>query len=302
MADYNGLGALPHHVDRKALYTDLEARVRYLQQFIGFTADDVIALNKGSKYIKALAPTLVDRVYSKLLEADITARVFKTRSTTSEEDLDEYPEFKSPYIQCRRMFLRWYITRICSDPTKIEFWAYLDKVGRMHTGKDRMISFDVEYIHIGACLGYIQDVLIEGVMGCEKMSLPFRVALIRALGKVIWIQNDLFARWRCRDGAEFEAEVEAVHRDQNPTTNATNVNANTRDQRDEETSSVRSTSSFRAESASIFSDRQSTARTSISISTQQAATDYPACPFSPDYAPSYETKVWSDTESGRCSR
>ena len=38
MGDYNGLGALPRHVDRKALYTDLEARVRYLQQFIGFTA------------------------------------------------------------------------------------------------------------------------------------------------------------------------------------------------------------------------------------------------------------------------
>lgn len=38
MGDYNGLGAMPRHVDRKALYTDLEARVRYLQQFIGFTA------------------------------------------------------------------------------------------------------------------------------------------------------------------------------------------------------------------------------------------------------------------------
>lgn len=38
MGDYNGLGSLPRHVDRKALYTDLESRIRYLQQFIGFTA------------------------------------------------------------------------------------------------------------------------------------------------------------------------------------------------------------------------------------------------------------------------
>lgn len=38
MGDYHGSGTLPRHVDRKALYTDLEARVRYLQQFIGFTA------------------------------------------------------------------------------------------------------------------------------------------------------------------------------------------------------------------------------------------------------------------------
>ncbi|GKZ83427.1 hypothetical protein AnigIFM56816_008520 [Aspergillus niger] len=302
MGDYNGSGTLPRHVDRKALYTDLEARVRYLQQFIGFTADDVIALNRGSKYIKALAPTLVDRVYSKLLEADITARVFQTRSTTSELDVDEYPEFKSPYMQCRRMFLRWYITRICSDPTKIEFWAYLDKVGRMHRGKDRMISFDVEYIHIGACLGYIQDVLIEGVMGCEKMSLPFRVALVRALGKVIWIQNDLFARWRVRDGAEFEMEIEAVHENQEPISRAASANANTRDRRDGEASSVRSTWSSRGDSASIFSDRQSTAPTSINIGSQEVAADYPACPFSPGHAPSYETRVWSDADSGRCSR
>ncbi|GKZ34527.1 hypothetical protein AbraIFM66950_004803 [Aspergillus brasiliensis] len=292
----------PRHVDRKSLYTDLGARVRYLQQFIGFTDDDVIALNKGSKYIKPLAPTLVDRVYSKLLEADITARAFQTRSTTTEQDLDEYPKFKSPYMQCRRMFLRWYITRICSDPTKIEFWAYLDKVGRMHRGKDRMICFDVEYIHIGACLGFIQDVLIEGVMGCEKMSFPFRVALVRALGKVIWIQNDLFARWRVTDGAEFEIEIEAAHRDPEPTPKATSVKTNPRDRQEDEASSLCSSPSSRRESASIISNPPSTAPTSINTSSQQGATDYPACPFSPDYAPSYETKVWSDTASRRCSR
>ena len=76
-----------------------------------------------------MAPTLVDRVYAKLLEADITARVFKTRSTTSADYDSDYPEFKSPYIQCRRMFLRWYLTKLCSDPTKLEFYAYLNKVG-----------------------------------------------------------------------------------------------------------------------------------------------------------------------------
>ena len=91
--------------------------------------DDVEALTTGSKYIKALIPAVVNIVYKKLLETDITARAFHTRNTADERPIDEYLDEDSPQIKRRKMFLRWYLTKICSDPTQMEFWKYLDKVG-----------------------------------------------------------------------------------------------------------------------------------------------------------------------------
>lgn len=35
----------------------------------------------------------------------------------------------SPQIVHRKMFLRAYLNKLCSDPTQMEFWEYLDKVG-----------------------------------------------------------------------------------------------------------------------------------------------------------------------------
>ncbi|PWY67901.1 hypothetical protein BO70DRAFT_262392, partial [Aspergillus heteromorphus CBS 117.55] len=198
------------HVDRKALHTDLEARIDYLHRFLDFNADDVATLIAGAKHIKALAPTVVDRIYKRILRYDITAKVFRTRDTASDEEIENWPVLESPPVQRRRQFLRWYMTKLCSDPSKMEFWRYLNQVGRMHYGKERLHALNVEYIHIGACLGYIQDVLLEAVLGYDKLPLPFRISLVRALGKVLWIQNDLFARWRSYDGEEFQDEVESI--------------------------------------------------------------------------------------------
>lgn len=91
--------------------------------------DDIEALISGSKYIKALIPAVVNIVYHKLLQYDITARAFQTRSTSFEGPLDEFPDENSPQILHRKMFLRGYLNRLCSDPSKLEFWEYLDKVG-----------------------------------------------------------------------------------------------------------------------------------------------------------------------------
>lgn len=140
------------HVDRKDLYTNLEARIQYLHTFLDFSSStscvlflsildqcfdqvtndhlgDIEALITGSKYIKALIPAVVNVVYKKLLQYDITARAFQTRSTSFEGPLDEFPDENSPQIMHRKMFLRGYLNRLCSDPSQMEFWEYLDKVG-----------------------------------------------------------------------------------------------------------------------------------------------------------------------------
>jgi hypothetical protein len=43
--------------------------------------------------------------------------------------MDEDPDEMSPQILHRKSFLRAYLKKLCSDPTQMEFWEYLDKVG-----------------------------------------------------------------------------------------------------------------------------------------------------------------------------
>ncbi|KUI72423.1 hypothetical protein VM1G_07666 [Cytospora mali] len=196
------------HIDRKDLYTNLEARIQYLHTFLDFGSNDIEALITGSKYIKQLIPAIVNIVYHKLLQYDITARAFETRSTSYEGPVDPNLSENSPQILHRKMFLRAYLNKLCSDPSTMEFWYYLDKVGMMHVGRGREHPLHVEYVHIGACLAFIQDTLTEALLSHPRIKMDRKIALVKALGKVIWIQNDLFAKWYVRDGDEFIDEME----------------------------------------------------------------------------------------------
>jgi hypothetical protein len=89
----------------------------------------------------------------------------------------------------------------------MEFWEYLDKVGMMHVGQGRTHPLHVEYVHIGVTLSFVQDVLTEAILSHPRLKMERKIALVKALSKVIWIQNDLFAKWYVRDGEEFEDEV-----------------------------------------------------------------------------------------------
>ncbi|KAJ5384734.1 hypothetical protein N7517_002645 [Penicillium concentricum] len=207
--DYSTASAAqPMHVDRKLLYTSLEERIKYLHHFLDFNSSDIEALLTGNKYIKQLIPAVVNLVYKKLLQYDITSRAFHTRTTVDETEPDEdYLHDETPKIKRRKMFLRWYLTRLCQDPTTMDFWRYLNKVGMMHSGQVRRSPLNIEYIHIGACMGYIQDIWIEAMMSHPHLSLRRKIALVRAVNKILWIQNDLFARYHSSDGDEFADEM-----------------------------------------------------------------------------------------------
>lgn len=76
----------------------------------------------------------------------------------------------------------------------------------MHTGKGRAKPLHIEYIHIGMVLSIIQDTMTEAILSHPRLHLPRKIALVKAIGKVMWIQNDLFAKWYTRDGDEFADE------------------------------------------------------------------------------------------------
>lgn len=208
----------PQHISRSELFTSLPARICYLQEFLEFTADDVEALVCGQRYIKTVIPAIVNMVYKKLLRHDITARVFSTRDSRVEEDPDEWVREEGPQIQNRKMFLRWYLTKLNSDPSKPEYWEYLDMVGAMHVGKARRKALFVDYIFLGACLGYIQDAFTEAILSHPKLELQRKIAIVKAIGKVVWIQNDLIAKWHVKGDADSEqqslASIYEVHAEQ----------------------------------------------------------------------------------------
>lgn len=80
----------------------------------------------------------------------------------------------------------------------------------MHVGRGRQHPLHVEYMHIGALLSFIQDVLNEAILSHPRLHMNRKIALVKALGKVIWIQNDLFAKWYVRDGDEFAEQIEDI--------------------------------------------------------------------------------------------
>ncbi|KAK6360539.1 hypothetical protein TWF730_006680 [Orbilia blumenaviensis] len=194
------------HVDRTELYTSLPVRIQFLHSFLEFGPEDVQALIAGQKYVKALIPAIVNIVYKKLLKYDITARVFTTRNSRDEGPVTSWATEDSAQITHRKMFLRWYLTKLNSDCTRMEYWEYLDKVGLMHVGKGRKNPLHVEYVFLGACLGFIQDAMFEAILSHPRLELYRKIALIKALGKVIWIQNDLMERWHNADALEFLEE------------------------------------------------------------------------------------------------
>lgn len=90
----------------------------------------------------------------------------------------------------------------------VEYEAVLTASRMMHVGLGRQHPLRIEYIHIGVCLSLIQDVFTEALMSHPTLPLSRKIALIRALSKLIWIQNDLFAKWYVRDGEEFAEDME----------------------------------------------------------------------------------------------
>ncbi|KIV99291.1 hypothetical protein, variant [Verruconis gallopava] len=188
------------HIDHDDIHSNLHARIQYLHSFLDFNASDIQALTVGSKYIRTSIPTIVDKVYSKLLQYDITAKSFIERELGRAGPSDSFPSKDSSQIHYRKLFMQGYLQKICSDPSKFEFWEYMDKVGMMHCQATTRRGLHVDYVHIGMTLAFIQEMLTDEILLHPRLKTERKAALIKAVGKVIWIQNDLFARWHVKDG------------------------------------------------------------------------------------------------------
>jgi len=193
------------HISSSSL-EDLPSRIAYLSSFLGLKAEDGEALRAAKPLVAPLIPAILDAVYVKLLSFDITAQAFVPRNTGYEgEVVGSVQELtmEHPQIALRKDFLKNYLVRLVSTndlSPESSFWVYLNNVGIMHTGKpgfkhrEKRPDLRVEYIHMGALLGYVVDIVVGAVMEMSEIDNGMKSRVIRALNKVIWIQNDLFAR------------------------------------------------------------------------------------------------------------
>jgi hypothetical protein len=79
-------------------------------------------------------------------------------------------------------------------------YMVLSKIfSEMHVGSGRRNPLHVDYMFLGICMGYVQDAFTESILTNTTVELRLRISVVRALGKLIWIQNDLLARWHINE-------------------------------------------------------------------------------------------------------
>ena len=78
-------------------------------------------------------------------------------------------------------------------------------MGRIHTdtpGKKSRIN--VEYIHINALFAWLHGFLVQTVDSLPELQgdAKTRAGTLAAFSKLLWIQNDFFARYYVKDGVD----------------------------------------------------------------------------------------------------
>ncbi|KAI9837989.1 MAG: hypothetical protein M1819_006143 [Sarea resinae] len=185
---------------------DLPTRVHYLKDFLSFTAQDGANVQSAKPLIALHMRTILDAVYSNLLNYDITAKAFVPRqrdfSGEAPKSLADL-SLDHPQIRYRQNFLQKYLERLVSNADwsdDSKFWQYLDTVGVMHTGlpgfkhREKRPELRVELVHMSALLGFVVDLVLKVVLENKDLAPSDKENVLRSFNKLIWIQNDLFAR------------------------------------------------------------------------------------------------------------
>ncbi|KAH8823113.1 Protoglobin-domain-containing protein [Flagelloscypha sp. PMI_526] len=200
-------------IDPLLIRKSLEARMAYLTDFLDFGLDDAIAISDVAPFVHSVIPGMVDGMYAKLFEFDITKKVFMQRNEGFDGELPKTLEdltLDSPQIVFRKVFMKSWARRVLTaDYTSDKTWVYMNKVGLMHTGvspfkHQRALGIpplNVPYRDCALMLGWVQQVLQSSILSVPESKISFekKLTAVNAINKVIWIQNDLFSRHYIKD-------------------------------------------------------------------------------------------------------
>lgn len=183
-------------IEEPRLESDLKYRFEFLAEFIGFTPADASAVQAIGPFLGPMIPQIVDRTYEKLLGYDVTARHFVQKQTGFDGPAaGSLAEMRpdDPQIQFRKEHLQRYLTQILTKPCDAKMVPYLDMVGKIHTSRAGNVAIEVSAVQMNALMGLLSDLLIETI---SEAPIDSGRALksIRALTKLLWIQNDFINR------------------------------------------------------------------------------------------------------------
>lgn len=80
----------------------------------------------------------------------------------------------------------------------------MNMVGAMHAGHHRRNPLNVDVIHFSLLIGYVQNVITEAIILSTRIADHNKVPLVKAWGKLLWIQMDLFTKWHVKDGDQYD--------------------------------------------------------------------------------------------------
>ncbi|KAJ2321811.1 hypothetical protein IWW52_000505 [Coemansia sp. RSA 2704] len=213
------------HIDHDSLYTDLEYRFNHVSEFIGFTSEDQELIRKSGSVVAGLVPTIVDAVYDKLFQYDITwAHFSQDQDGLKVEDAQhnlQQVTMGSEVITFRKTMLTKYLKKLVTAEWNLSYLKYLDWVGHIHTTTPlKKSTINVEYIHCNALLGYVSSVVVGALQKATEWDDDTRDKIVNAYNKFFWVQNDLFSRYYVKERVLSDKEKAAVAREQEEQENA----------------------------------------------------------------------------------
>ena len=182
-------------VDENLLDSDLLYRYDFLADFIEFSPDDIATIHGVSPHLVAGLPAIVDRVYVKMLEFDITRAALVPRHHEYKGDLApdvEHMTAEDAQILFRKERLIEYFTHLFTAEFDETTASYMDAVGKMHTTKGGSASIHTPLVLINIMLGYIQDLVTEAVLGLD-IDAEAKERVVRAINKMLWIQQSFIS-------------------------------------------------------------------------------------------------------------
>lgn len=184
------------HIDEARLENDLGYRFGYLVEFMGLSAEDIVAIHDSAALLAPLVSGLVDAVYVKLFTYDATKRHFLPRQAGFEGEIPvslESLTVNHEIIRFRKDHLAKYLTALVTRPYDGKMVEYLDMVGKIHTAKAGNRGIVVPLVQMNALMGFVSDALINTIFGLD-ISNDDKARTIRAFNKLLWLQNDLITR------------------------------------------------------------------------------------------------------------
>ncbi|KAI8987867.1 Protoglobin-domain-containing protein [Mycotypha africana] len=186
------------HIDEKKLYTDDKYRYDYIAAYIGFGEKDLQAIQNVAEKMEPLVPALVDAVYVKQFDFDVTKKYFLPKNEGFNgqvaDSIDDLT-LDHPQIKFRKHFLAKYLYRILRGPYDERFLKYLDWVAKIHTDTPEKASkINVDYIHVNALMGFVSAGIVNSICSLN-LDREVEKAALDAFTKLMWVQNDYYAKY-----------------------------------------------------------------------------------------------------------